>query len=99
MEEKSPEQINVELMEAAEQSGNIRISKLTAAMFAEAFKMDLALSELLTYFDCVYNTEQSNELQTRLNDLYSPLRAAIFQEIGLHIGDNSFVTPKDFKGL
>lgn len=98
MEEKTVEQFNVELMEAAEQSGNIQISSLTAAMFKTALQMDAAIGELLTLFDCVYNREQSDELNTRLNGLYLPFREAIFQEIGLYIGDNSFQS-KDFKGL
>lgn len=98
-EEKTIEQINVELMQAAAQSGNIRISKTTAAMFTAALQMDAALGKLLTCFDCVYCTEQSDELQTRLNNLYMPLRDSIFKEIGLYIGDNAFQTPRDFGGL
>ncbi len=98
-EEKTIEQLNVELMEAAAQSGNIRISKLTASMFKTALQMDAAIGELITLFDCVYNAEQSNELDKRLNELYIPLRDAIFQEIGLYIGDNAFQTPRDFGGL
>ena len=98
-EEKTIEQINVELMQAAAQSGNIRISKLTASMFTAALQMDAALGELLTCFDCVYNREQSDELTKRLHDIYTPLRDEMFKEIGLYIGDNAFQTPKHFEGL
>ena len=97
-EEKTVEQFYVELMQAAAESGNIRISKLTAEMFKAVFQMDSALGDLITCFDCVYSTEQSNELSTRLNGLYLPLRDSIFKEIGLYIGDNAFQTA-DFKGL
>ena len=98
-EQKTVEQLNIDLMEAAAQTGNIRISPLTASMFKTALQMDAAIGELLTLFDCVYNREQSDELGTRLNGLYMPLRDAIFQEIGLYIGDFAFVKPKDFAGI
>ncbi len=98
MEEKTVEQFNVELMEAAEQSGNIQISRLTAAMFKTALQMEADLSELLTLFECTYSKEQMDTLTTRLDNLYLPFREAVFQEIGLYIGDNSFQS-KDFKGL
>ncbi len=98
-DEKTVEQICIDLMEAAEQSGTIKISRLTAGMFKAVLQMDANLAELLTLFDCTYSNEQSNELNTRLNGLYIPLRDAIFQEIGLYIGDNSFQTPRDFGGL
>ena len=98
-DEKTVEQICIDLMEAAEQSGTIKISRLTVGMFKAVLQMDANLAELLTLFDCTYSNEQSNELNTRLNGLYIPLRDAIFQEIGLYIGDNSFQTPRDFGGL
>ena len=98
-ETKSIEQINVELMEAAAHSGNIRISTLPASMFAAALQVDAAIGELLTCFDCVYNREQSDELQTRLYNIYTPLRDEMFKEIGLYIGDNAIQTPKHFEGL
>lgn len=97
-EEMTVEQINVATMEAAEQSGTIKISHLTASMFKAALQMDSDIAELLTCFDCTYSPEQMDALTTRLNDLYMPLRDAIFQEIGLYIGDNSFQS-RCFDGL
>lgn len=97
-EEMTVEQANLATMEAAEQSGTIKISKTTASMFKAVLKMDSDFDELLCCFDCIYEREQMDALQDRLNELYIPLRDAIFKEIGLYIGDHSFESMQ-FDGL
>ena len=43
-DEKTVEQICIDLMEAAEQSGTIKISRLTAGMFKAVLQMDANLA-------------------------------------------------------
>lgn len=91
-EEKTLEQINLEIVKDAMQSGSISISKETAAMFQAILKMEEGYSELLSAFefDSMLDNRQIDTIHDRLSNLYTPFYEAAFREIGAYIGRNAF---------
>lgn len=88
-EGETAESFSVRVIDAALKDGAVKIKPLTGDLLKAAFSLEKDFSEILDCLSCG-EAPISDETEKELTELFTPLREAVFSQIGLFISYNSF---------